>query len=110
MKAESAEVASISDVHLGHHNTTAEEIIPNLYRAFEDTERNNSLDLIIIAGDLFDRLMSLNNPQVFATMIWFGAFLRWASARKIAIRLLAGTKSPHWDQNEFLMGLQAVIV
>ncbi|MDH2154329.1 metallophosphoesterase [Stenotrophomonas sp. GD03657] len=109
MKAESAQVASISDVHLGHHNTTAEEIIPNLHEAFKDTERNNALDVIIIAGDLFDRLMSLNNPQVFATMIWFGAFLRWAAARKVAVRLLAGTKSHDWDQNQFLMVLQEVM-
>lgn len=102
MKSESAEVVSISDVHLGHHNTTADEIIPNLYEAFRDTEYNNSLDLIIIAGDLFDRQLTLNNPQVYEIMLWAAQFLTWAARRNIDVRVLEGTKSHDWGQNRLL--------
>ena len=57
MISDQLRVVVLSDIHLGHPNTPTVEIIKNLNLAFPDNVEANSIDLIFIAGDVFDRLM-----------------------------------------------------
>lgn len=51
----SLKIASISDVHLGNPRNEAQFIIDNLYRAFPRNADTASLDVLVIAGDFYDR-------------------------------------------------------
>ena len=96
-------IASISDVHLGHPNTPTKGVLDNLRRAFPDNEETGKLDMIWIGGDLFDRSMSLHDPNVTEIKIWAYWFLRMCAKRKIKVRVLEGTPSHDWRQNLLLV-------
>lgn len=98
-------IASISDVHLGHPNTTTEEIIANLRLAFPDNEETGKLDVIFLGGDLFDRALQLPDPNVFRIKLWAYSFLRMCKKRDIAVRVLEGTPSHDWRQNQLLVSV-----
>lgn len=95
-------IVSISDIHLGHHNTTTPEILENLYRAFPDNDVTGSIDAIFIGGDLFDRLLDLNDPYVIMIKAWMNRFLRLCAKRNIVVRLLEGTPSHDRQQNRIM--------
>jgi hypothetical protein len=98
-----AVVVSISDIHLGHHTTTTGEILANLRAAFPDHPSTGLIDLIIVGGDLFDRLLHLDDPQVFDIKLWMNQFLRLCLKYKIALRVLEGTRSHDWAQNRLFV-------
>lgn len=90
--------ASASDFHLGHPNTTTVEILDNIRRAFPDNEETGRLDVIFFGGDLFDGLMSLDDPNVDEIMAWMYEFLAMCKRRDIIFRVLEGTPSHDWRQ------------
>lgn len=94
--------ASLSDVHLGHHNTPTSHILRNLRREFPDTEETGKLDTIYIVGDLFDRLLTAPDPDVGAIKLWLFSFLTMCARRDIQVRVLEGTKSHDWGQNKLV--------
>lgn len=96
-------IASLSDVHLGHPNTTTTEILLNLYRAFPDTEETGELDIIWFGGDLFDRLLNMKDPNVIDIMGWMFDFLTMCKKRDIMVVVLEGTPSHDWAQNKIIV-------
>lgn len=94
--------ASVSDVHLGHHNTSTSHILKNLRREFPDTEETGKLDTIYIVGDLFDRLLTAPDPDVALIKLWLYSFLSMCGRRDIQVRVLEGTKSHDWGQNKLV--------
>ncbi len=102
MSSDPVRIASLSDVHLGHHNTPTHEILANLYKAFPDNEVTGELDAIFIGGDLFDRLLNLKDPAVIWIKAWANRFLRMCKKRDILVRVLEGTGSHDWGQNWIL--------
>ena len=86
--------ASISDIHLHHPHNTTIEIIENLDKyAFPDNVQTASLDAIFIGGDLFDRIMTLNDPDVPVVEHWMERLLRLCKKHDILLRVLEGTPS-----------------
>lgn len=98
-------VAEMSDVHLGHDKTRTEFIVDNLYKAFPDNETTGELDLIWIAGDLFDRLLSFPQDSVSTITTWAYKFLTMCKKRDIVVRVLEGTPSHDWKQSKFLIDI-----
>lgn len=96
-------IAEFSDVHLGHANTPTVEILENLRREFPDTEETGKLDIIWIAGDLLDRLLHVNDPNVIEIKIWATEFLSMCKRRNIVVRALEGTPSHDWKQMRLLL-------
>lgn len=93
--------ASISDVHLHHPHTTTVEIVDKLGRiAFPDNAKTASLDAIFIGGDLFDRIMSLNDPDVPVVERWMERMLRLCKKHNILLRVLEGTPSHDRKQSQ----------
>ncbi len=86
-------IASISDIHLGHNRNTADEIIKNLDSAFPDNSETAELDLIFIAGDVFDTLLYLSSEYAGNIKAWIARLLRIAKKYDIVIRVLEGTPS-----------------
>lgn len=94
--------ASVSDVHLGHPKTSTEHIIANLRRAFPDVESTHQLDVIFFGGDLFDRLLSLNQIDVCLILEWAGRLFQMAEQHQIHIVIMEGTPSHDWGQQRYL--------
>lgn len=92
-------IASISDIHLGHHNTPTVDILNNLRIAFPDSEETGKLDIIWFGGDIFDRAIYLHDPNLTEIKIWIYQFLRMCKKRDISIRILEGTPSHDWHQS-----------
>lgn len=91
-------LAVISDIHLGHSRVPTQHILKNLYEAFPNDETTASIDLLIIAGDLFDQLLTLPEDQVLAIKLWICHMLRLAKRHDFLIRVLHGTPSHDRDQ------------
>lgn len=98
-------IAELSDVHLGHHKTPAHHIIANLNRAFPDNDTTGQLDIIWIAGDLFDRMLNLPSDSVSAITNWASKFLMMCKRRDILVRVLEGTPSHDWKQAKLLIDI-----
>jgi hypothetical protein len=94
--------ASLSDVHLGHPKTPTDHIITNLRRAFPDVDSTHKLDVIFFGGDLFDRLLSLNQFDVPMILEWGGNLFRMAETHQIHIVFMEGTPSHDWRQQRLL--------
>lgn len=95
-------VASVSDVHLGHPKTPTLHITTNLDRAFPDRDATHQLDIIFFGGDLFDRLLSLNQIDVPQILEWAGHFVQMCERNKIHLVLMEGTPSHDWGQTRLL--------
>ena len=98
-------IAELSDVHLGHHKTHAKHIIENLNKAFPDNDTTGQLDIIWIAGDLFDRMLNLPSDSVSAITNWVSKFLMMCKRRDILVRVLEGTPSHDWKQAKLLVDI-----
>lgn len=103
MKTSNLKIAEISDIHLGHAKTPASHIVKNLIKAFPDNEDTGELDIIWIAGDLFDRRLSLPDDGVSVIKEWIHVFLRMCKRRDIVVRVLEGTPSHDWKQPKLMV-------
>lgn len=97
MKSKNFEFAVISDIHLGSKRNTSEEIIANLDREFKDDSEFAKLDLIVLAGDVFDSL--LNSVDVLVIDVWIARFLSLCKKHDVSVRVLKGTPSHDWEQS-----------
>lgn len=94
-------IASFSDVHLGHNQTSTLLIIENLKKAFPDNNQTAALDLILLGGDLFDSALAYaDNETIIAIELWMQAFLRLCAKHHIVLRVLEGTKSHDRGQSK----------
>jgi hypothetical protein len=86
-------IATISDIHLGHDRVPTSHIISNLIQAFPDTKDTHALDIIFIAGDLFDQILNLPELQVRDIKVWMVSLLTICKKANITLRILEGTPS-----------------
>jgi DNA repair exonuclease SbcCD nuclease subunit len=92
----------LSDVHLGSKNNPTEEIITNLDTFFEGYSSKSDhckLDIIFIAGDLFDRLLDMDDENTHLIKLWLDRLSRFCSRENISLRILKGTPSHDWNQS-----------
>lgn len=93
-------IAVISDIHLGNKRNKTTDIIKNLRQAFPDNAETGELDIIFLAGDVFDDLLSFPDDDVTEIQIWVHSFLSVCARRNIMVRVLEGTPSHDWFQSE----------
>ena len=93
-------IASFSDIHLGANRTTTPEILAGLYDAFDKNRLYENIDVLVIAGDLFDRLLEVNNEHLTSIIVWMSYVISQCERKDITLLVLAGTKSHDRDQNE----------
>jgi DNA repair exonuclease SbcCD nuclease subunit len=98
-------LATVSDVHLGHHQNPASRITRNLRKAFADDAAMAILDIIFIAGDLFDRQLTFAHEDVPAIERWMTSFLRLAVKHDVVLRVVEGTPRHDWKQSLKLIQL-----
>ncbi len=91
---------SVSDVHLGNTRTPAEFILKNLRKCFFEEKIIASLDIFIIAGDFFDRLLEYNHPAGGDILLFIDRLLIECSTHNVKLRVLEGTPSHDNKQNK----------
>lgn len=102
-------IAVVSDIHLGHRRNDAADIVRQLYAAFPDNAQTAELDILFIAGDLFDRLLDLPNLNVTVIQIWMRDLIRICAKNNTKIRILEGTASHDWKQSEMFISTARVV-
>lgn len=103
------QIATISDIHLGHKRNPAHELVPKLYRAFPDNGETAELDMIVIVGDLFDSLLIAPNETFSWADPWIGYMLRLCAKHDIVLRVLEGTPSHDWKQSERFNTIESIV-
>jgi len=89
----------ISDIHLGHKNNPTGNIINNLLNYFEDNHKVfKKLDIIFIAGDIFDKLLVNGSKAFLLAMEWLSTVAMYCNANNIKFRILEGTPGHDWKQ------------
>lgn len=103
MKQLDTKILVLSDIHLGHPRNTTSNIINNLltfFDRFSPVSKYTELDMIIIAGDLFDSLLDLDGSDGFHSdiVIFLTRLISFCSKHGIKLRVLKGTPSHDWEQ------------
>ena len=89
---------TISDIHLGHPKNTTSNIINNLRVFFRQYDGKGLLDILFLAGDVFDSSLSFSDTQVNEFTIWASEVLNFCNKNTIKLRVLDGT--PSHDRNQ----------
>lgn len=90
---------SVSDIHLGHLRTSTEDILDNLEAILFDG-RIADLDIVIIAGDLFERQLEYNHPASGRILLFVDRLMDECSKHSCKLRVLEGTPSHDNKQNK----------
>lgn len=93
----------VSDIHLGHGRNKTCDIVANLDHYFDDYTSKSQftqLDIIFIAGDLFDSLLDLSGNDIHEITLWLGRLMDFCSRYDIKLRIMEGTPSHDWKQSK----------
>ncbi len=93
-------ILELSDVHLGHINTPTTHIVDNLMSLI--SRHIGDIDLLIIAGDLFDRQLNFPNPDAMDSIRFIGWLLSQCKRYDVVLRVLEGTPSHDWQQSRWV--------
>lgn len=89
----------LGDIHLGHHNNDTEFIISNLKKYFLiNSKIFNTLDVIYIAGDLYERLLNADSEEYDLITSWLSELVLYCRKYDIKLRILEGTPDHDWKQ------------
>lgn len=98
-------LATLSDIHLGHRRTRTPEITANLRRAVPHSPETEKLDIIFLAGDVFDDLLNLPHEDIAEIDSWILYMLRLCKKYGILLRIVEGTPSHDWGQSQRFIDL-----
>lgn len=93
-------IASFSDLHLGHPNNSPEEMIPSLKSSLPLDRESALLDVVVLAGDIYDHQLPLPHADVATIDEWIVWKLRQCKKLDIALWVLRGTPSHDVTQPE----------
>lgn len=85
--------ASFSDLHLGHRRNDIVQMIKGLDESIFTSGLLTYVKVLFLAGDVFDRLLSLDDPSVQNIDRWIARLLRACAEHGVTLRVLEGTPS-----------------
>lgn len=90
---------TISDVHLHHPRTPTQLIVDNLTQRLFNNHEVTQADIFWISGDLFDRLLTVADPDLKPIVHFICRLLYFCEKYSIALRVLEGTGSHDYHQS-----------
>jgi hypothetical protein len=90
----------ISDIHLGSCQNKASQIIKNLLLYFDNYQNTHKLDILFLAGDVFERLLEFPSPDSTEIIFWVHRIISFCREYSIKLRVLEGTPSHDWKQSK----------
>lgn len=100
---------TLSDIHLGHARNKTFDIIKALNVFFDDYKARTDLDIIFLAGDVFDQLLDFSMTDIPEITFWVDRLVDYCSRNKIKLRVLEGTPSHDWGQSEIFNTIDKVV-
>lgn len=91
-----------SDHHTLHQTTPTWHILGNLSTFYYNDHDLANVGLVIKGGDLMDRLVDSNHPDLFRVKEWNSEFLNKCHKHKVAVLYLEGTSNHDWGQPKHL--------
>lgn len=91
-----------SDHHTLSQSTPTQHVLNNMSTFYYQDHDLNKVALVIKGGDLMDRLVESNNPDLFKVKAWGRKFLTACHKSDTAVLLLEGTWSHDWGQPKHL--------
>ena len=79
----------LSDIHLGHKRTRTRHIIDSMRLLFNDYEPRTDLDIIFLAGDVFDQLLDFSLPEIDEIIFWMHRLLDYCKRNNIRYSIFA---------------------
>lgn len=95
----------LSDIHLGHHRVETEFILGNLATYLLDRNFMRGVNLVVFAGDVFDRLIYLSQDFITDVDVFFVRFFTLCKSMGIRVLILEGTRSHDRGQSARLVRL-----
>lgn len=86
----------ISDIHLGVKRVSVRSILSNLKTVFTNFDKDGpmtKLDIVFIAGDLFDQALWFTNEDIVLIISFIRDLMGWCEHHAVALRILEGTPS-----------------
>lgn len=99
----------ISDIHLGHRSNDPFKMVSSLRKYLIDSGVLEKIDLMVIAGDLFDRLLTLDYPALAEFDWFFALLLTECSQKNCKLRVLEGTPSHDRGQSSRIETILSLI-
>lgn len=99
-----------SDLHYLKKGRT-KKLIENFNLVFDnysDRSEMIDLDIIFLAGDVFDHITDITSGELDYITIWFRLLLSFCERHDIILRILEGTPSHDWKQSSYLSTLHSV--
>ena len=90
----------ISDIHFGHSKNKAINIVNNFKNVLRDDAITNELDIIFIAGDVYDTLLTLPSEDAAEVDMLISYLINICACYNISLRILEGTPSHDWKQSK----------
>lgn len=94
---------SLGDVHLGHPQTPTTKIIENLDKYCTNDVVLKDVDMLVITGDLYDRLLHNADENVHHINRWITNLLYRCAYLNVALRIVEGTPSHDRGQSRFFV-------
>lgn len=91
--------ASFSDLHLGHRRNNTADMIAALDKSILRSGLLRYIKVLFLAGDVFDRLLSMNDESVPHIDRWQARLLKACAEHGVALRVLEGTPSHDCKQS-----------
>jgi len=86
-------IIELSDIHLGNSRTKTPRVLESLRLITNNKTKMQSADLIILAGDVFDRDLRLSEDIIGIVEFWIIELLNSCVTNNICLRVLEGTPS-----------------
>lgn len=96
----------LSDIHLGHNVNPTMRITENIKYFFKYHEAIiNDIDILFIAGDVFDRYLPSHSMEYLETHTALAFIINWCMVKNVKLRILEGTPSHDWGQAKLVSKL-----
>ncbi len=97
---------SLGDIHFIHHQTPTGTIIRNLDRHCTNERIMRDLDMVVVTGDVWDRLVHSADDNLHLVNRWITLFLFRCARLNVKVRIVEGTPSHDRMQSRFFVELK----
>ncbi|QZA71027.1 DNA repair exonuclease [Erwinia phage AH06] len=92
-------IIQTGDIHLCQKRTPTANIIRTLNYIFYEKENLAEVDLVIIAGDVWDTLVTMPNDDALLGRQWIRRFVQDCERHGVILDVLEGTPDHDWEQS-----------
>jgi hypothetical protein len=86
-------IGAVSDIHMGHARNPTASICKNFRREINNAEFLRSIDLLLIVGDFYEKLLSNDSQDSMDSDVEISLLLRNCQRYGVVLRVVEGTRS-----------------